>query len=65
VTKKQLFAKLKQIDRELKTLNQRRDGAYEMAVNDRGAALNRVQKLVDDKLSERDQVVVQLRALGV
>ena len=62
---KTLYRQLKQIDKELKTLNQRRDGAYEMAINDKGAALKRVQAEIDKVLARRSEIVKRLRAAGV
>ena len=64
MTDKQLFAKLKAIDARIKRHNQASEGAYEMAINDKGAAIKRWQSRMDQIQSERDRVVAELRKRG-
>ena len=53
----QLKRELDRLNKKLKTLNQRMDGAYEMAINDQGRAMDRVQRQVDDVVEKKRQLV--------
>jgi len=58
----QLNRELKRIDEELKSLNARQDVAYDVAINDRGESLRRLQREIDAVLERRQQVVDALLA---
>lgn len=53
----QLNRELKRIDKELKSLNARQDVAYDIAINDHGESLRRLQREIDAVLEKRQQVV--------
>ena len=53
----QLKRELDRLNKKLKALNQRMDGAYEMAINDQGRAMDRVQRQVDDVVEKKRQLV--------
>lgn len=61
-TTTQLNRELKRIDKELKSLNARKDYAYEIAINDHGASMDRLQREIDTVLEKRQQVVDALLA---
>ena len=56
----QLKRRLKQLELQIRQLNQRLDGAYEIAINDKGAAMDRIQAELDKALEERRKIWEQL-----